>query len=320
MPLKIAVTGGAGFIGSQVAKRFIADGHRVTIIDNLTTGVEKNIPKEADFCKLDITDPKLEEIFVHGKFDVVDHHAAQIDVRKSVEDPSYDARMNILGSISLLENCRKYKVKKIIYVSTGGAVYGEPQYLPVDENHPNQPLAPYGISKHTVEHYIELYSLLYGLKYVILRYPNVYGPFQNPYGEAGVNAIFIGMMLSGRTPTIFGDGEQTRDYVYIDDVVEANRLALTTDKQGIFNLGWSKPISVNDICKLLQTITGFPTPPIHAPPRPGEVNHIYLKADRIKKELGWSPQISFEEGLRKTVDWFKQNPHWYPKTPPANIT
>jgi len=313
MSFKILVTGGAGFIGSQVAKRFIVEGHKVTIVDNLVTGVEKNIPQGAEFQRIDITDSKLESIFQKGKFDIVNHHAAQIDVRKSVEDSMYDARINILGSLNLLENCRKYNVKKIIYISTGGAVYGEPQYLPADENHPIRPLAPYGISKHTVEHYVELYGMLYGLNYITLRYPNVYGAYQNPYGEAGVNAIFIGQMISGITPTIYGNGEQTRDFVYVEDVVEANWMALNTDKSGIFNLGWGEPVSVNDIYRILQKITGFPHPPKYVPERPGEVNHIYLKAEKIKKVLGWVPKVDFEEGLRRTVDWFRLNPNWYQK-------
>jgi UDP-glucose 4-epimerase len=313
MSLKVLVTGGAGFIGSRVATRLIKDGHKVAIVDNLATGNAKNVPAEATFYQMSIGDAKLNDVFAKEKFDIVIHHAAQIDVRKSVEDPVYDATVNVLGSLNLLNCIRDNGVKKMVYASTGGAVYGEPQYLPCDENHPVKPLCPYGITKHTVEHYIELYHMLYGLNYTILRYPNVYGHFQNPYGEAGVNAIFIGMMIQGITPTIFGDGSQTRDFVFVDDVVEANMLAMKTEKMGIFNLGWAKPISVNDIYHLLQKITGFPNPPIYAPERPGEVNQIYLSADKIKKELGWEPKVDFEEGLRITTEWFKANPDWYTK-------
>jgi UDP-glucose 4-epimerase len=313
MSLKVLVTGGAGFIGSRVATRLIKDGHQVAIVDNLATGNAKNVPAEATFYQMSIGDAKLNEVFAKEKFDIVIHHAAQIDVRKSVEDPVYDATVNVLGSLNLLNCIRDNSVKKMVYASTGGAVYGEPQYLPCDENHPVKPLCPYGITKHTVEHYIELYNMLYGLNYTILRYPNVYGHFQNPYGEAGVNAIFVGMMIRGITPTIFGDGSQTRDFVFVDDVVEANMLAMKTEKMGIFNLGWAKPISVNDIYHILQKITGFPNPPIYAPGRAGEVNHIYLSPAKIKKELGWEPKVDFEEGLRITTEWFKANPNWYTK-------
>jgi UDP-glucose 4-epimerase len=309
----ILVTGGAGFIASQVAKRFIKEGCQVTIVDNLVTGDKKNVSPDAKFYQMDIGDPQLAQVFADGKFDAVDHHAAQIDVRKSVEDPAYDAKVNVLGSLNLLDCIQKYGVKKMVYASTGGAVYGEPQYLPADENHPVKPLCPYGITKHTVEHYIELYSMLYGLNYTILRYPNVYGTFQNPYGEAGVNAIFIGQMLTGKIPTIFGDGEQTRDFVFVADVVEANWLALNTEKTGIFNLGWAKPISVNDIYRTLQKITGITEPANYAEERAGEVNQIYLSAEKIKKELGWEPKVDFEEGLRRTTEWFKENPNWYTK-------
>ena len=313
MTKKILVTGGAGFIASQVAKRFIKEGCQVTIVDNLVTGDRKNVSPDAKFYQMDIGDPQLAQVFAEGQFDAVDHHAAQIDVRKSVENPAYDAKVNVLGSLNLLDCIQKYGVKKMVYASTGGAVYGEPQYLPADENHPVKPLCPYGITKHTVEHYIELYSMLYGLNYTILRYPNVYGTFQNPYGEAGVNAIFIGQMLTGKIPTIFGDGEQTRDFVFVADVVEANWLAINTEKMGIFNLGWAKPISVNDIYRILQKITGITQPANYAEERAGEVNHIYLSAEKIKKELGWEPKVDFEEGLRRTTEWFKENPNWYTK-------
>ena len=313
MTMNILITGGAGFIGSRVATRLVKEGYKVTIIDNLATGNQRNIPGGAKFYKYDIGDLKLDEIFEKEKFDAMIHHAAQIDVRKSVEVPAYDAKVNVLGSINLLECCRKHGVKKIVYASTGGAVYGNPEYLPCDEKHPIRPLCPYGITKHTVEHYIELYHMLYGMNYTILRYPNVYGHFQNPYGEAGVNAIFIGLMVKGITPTIYGDGSQTRDFVFVDDVVEANLLALNTQKTGIFNLGWGKPISVNDIYHLLQEITKFSKPAIYAPDRPGEVNQIYLDATKIKNELGWEPKVPFRRGLELTTDWFAANPNWYQK-------
>lgn len=310
---KILITGGAGFIGSRISARFIKEGYQVHILDNLVTGNEKNIAPEAVFHKMDLGDPALDALFAAEKFDFVCHHAAQIDVRKSVEVPAYDATVNVLGSLNLLENCRKYNIKKLVYASTGGAVYGEPKYLPCDENHPIKPLCPYGITKHTVEHYIELYHMLYGLQYTILRYPNVYGHFQNPYGEAGVNAIFIGMMIRGITPTIFGSGEQTRDFVFVDDVVEGNWLALHSDKNDIFNLGWGIPISVNLIYNLLRKITGYDHDAIYAPERAGEVDKIYLCADKIKKELGWVPKVDFEQGLTITTEWFKKYPDWYKK-------
>lgn len=313
MPTHILVTGGAGFIGSRVAKKYIQSGHRVTVIDNLSTGVEKNIPKGVQFYPLDIRSAELDELFQKNQFDIINHHAAQIDVRKSVDAPDYDAATNILGSIHLLELARKYQIRRFIYISTGGAVYGEPEYLPADENHPVRPLAPYGISKHTVEHYLELYSKLYGLEHIILRYPNVYGPYQNPYGEAGVNAIFIGQMLNGITPVIYGDGEQTRDFVYIDDIVSANLIALDSKNTGIYNLGRGKPISVNQIYQILQKITAYHEPVKYAPARAGEVNHIYLDAAKACNELAWKPKIDFEEGLSRTVRWFAEHPDWYPK-------
>lgn len=310
--MNILITGGAGFIASNIADAYLAAGHQVTIIDNLSTGIRKNLPKEATFYQVDIRSVSdLEKIFAESKFDVVNHHAAQIDVRKSVLNPVYDAEINILGIINLLELCRKYAVPKFLMASTGGAIYGEALHLPADESHPINPECPYGAAKRTAELYIELYSRLHKLNYLILRYPNVYGIRQNPKGEAGVNAIFIGKMLNGETPTIYGDGEQVRDYVFLEDIVQANLIGLTQVKNGTYNLGWGIPISVNEIYRNLQQIIGFSKPANYAPARAGEIQRIYLNADKARGELGWHPQFDFVSGLRKTVDWFRSHPDWY---------
>jgi len=307
---KILVTGGAGFIGSNLVDRLIKEGLEVVIVDDLSTGLERNLNPEAKFYKMDIREEKLEEVFAAEKPDFVSHHAAQMDVRRSVREPMFDAAVNILGSLNIIENCRKHKVKKIIYISTGGAVYGEPAYLPVDEKHPIKPECQYGISKHTVEHYLYLYGLTYGLHYTVLRYPNVYGPRQNPHGEAGVNAIFIGKMLKNEVPIIFGNGEQLRDYIYVDDVVKANLLSLEGGEGKIYNIGSGIGTSVNNIYQTLQGILGFEADPKYASSRTGEIKRVYLDSTKAQKELGWRQEISFKEGLRRTVDWFRSHPDW----------
>ena len=305
--MKILVTGGAGFIASNLVDRFIEMGHDVVIIDNLSTGFLKNVNPKAKFYLADIRDENiLREIFQIEKPQIVNHHAAQIDVRKSVEIPAFDAECNILGSINLIKTSLEFNVAKFIYISTGGAIYGEPQYLPADENHPVRPECQYGISKHTVEHYLYLYNLHYGLKYTVLRYPNVFGPRQNPKGEAGVNAIFIHQMLEGTTPTIFGDGEQLRDYIYIDDIVDSNIAAMDHGDNEIINIGSGVGTSVNDIYRELKSILNFPHDPIYAPPRTGEINKIYLDAAKAKEKLGWVCKVPFADGLRKTVEWHQQ--------------
>ncbi len=305
---KILVTGGAGFIGSNLVDKLIDLGNDVVVIDDLSTGFVENINKRAKFYQIDIRDKKIDEIFAIEKPDFVDHHAAQMDVRRSIQEPEYDADVNILGSLNIIEKCKKYKVKKMIYISTGGAIFGEPEYLPVDEKHPVNPISHYGVSKHTVEHYLFLYNYLYGLNFTVLRYPNVFGPRQNPHGEAGVNAIFIGKMLKNEVPTIYGNGEQLRDYIFVGDIVEANILALTNGNKGYYNIGSFKGTSVNEIYKILQKILNFNKEPIYVPERAGEVNKIYLNGSLAKKELGWSQKVSFEEGLIKTVEWFKAKP------------
>jgi UDP-glucose 4-epimerase len=305
--MNVLVTGGAGFIGSHVVDAFLAAGHSVAIVDNLSTGRERNINPKARLYKIDIRDPKLIEVFEAEKPEVVDHHAAQIDVRKSVADPVYDANVNILGSLNLLEAARKGGVRKIVYISSGGAAYGEPVYLPCDEKHPIDPLSPYGITKHTVEHYLFIYKQLYGLDYAVLRYPNVYGPRQDPFGEAGVVAIFAGQMLAGKPATIFGSGEQERDFVFVKDCARANLMVADKEHSGIFNLGCGVGTNINQVFAGLKQITGYPDEARYAPAKPGETFKIYLDSSLAARELGWRPTVSLEEGLRQTVEYFRHN-------------
>jgi len=302
--VRILVTGGAGFIGSNLVERLLGDGHDVAVLDNLSTGQRDQVPAGAAFYESDLIDADATERCVaEFRPEVVSHHAAQIDVRRSVTDPIFDARTNILGSLALLESCTRHGVRKLIYASTGGAIYGEGRTLPATEDHPINPEAPYGASKHAVEHYLYLWKLLRGLDWTVLRYPNVYGPRQSPHGEAGVNAIFIGLMLAGERPHIYGTGEQVRDYLYVDDVVEANVQALTGAGGEILNLGTGVPTSVNDIVRELNQILGTQLDPIREPARPGEVQSIYLDASRAQRVMGWTPAVAFAEGLRRTVEW-----------------
>jgi len=303
---KILVTGGAGFIGSHVVDLFVAQGYEVVIVDDLSTGRASNLNPAAKFYQVDIRSPQLREVFEAEKPDYVSHHAAQMDVRRSVAEPLFDASINILGSINLLEIAKDFEIKRFVYISTGGAVYGEPESLPCDESHPINPICQYGASKHTVEHYLYMYHVNYGLKYTVLRYPNVFGPRQDPHGEAGVVAIFTGRMLAGEPVTINGDGDQTRDFVYVGDCAKANLLALTIDHEpGIYNLGWGRPTSINEITSVLVNGTDYKLPVQHGPAKVGETRHIYLDAAKIKKDLGWAPTITLEEGLEKTVAYFR---------------
>jgi len=302
--MRILVTGGAGFIGSNVVDRFVALGHDVAVFDNLSSGRREFVPAAAHLMVGDLTDAAaIERCVAEFKPEIVDHHAAQIDVRRSVEDPVFDARTNVLGGLALLQSCTRHGVRKFVYASTGGALYGEGRTLPAGEDHPINPESPYGVSKHTLEHYLYLWKLLHRLDYTVLRYPNVFGPRQNPHGEAGVNAIFIGLMLKGQRPRIFGTGEQVRDYLYVADVVEANVLALERAGGEMLNLGTGVGTSVNDIVRELNTILGARIEPIYEAARPGEVQRIYLDASRAAKSLGWRPRTSFHDGLVKTVEW-----------------
>jgi UDP-glucose 4-epimerase len=305
---KILVTGGAGFIGSHVVDLFLAKGYEVVILDDLSTGRASNLNPQAKFYKIDIRNPDIRDIFAAEKPDYISHHAAQMDVRRSVAQPLFDADVNVLGSINLIECAKEFEVKHFVYISTGGAVYGEPERLPCDESHPINPICQYGASKHTVEHYLYMYHFNYGMNYTVLRYPNVFGPRQDPHGEAGVVAIFTGKMLAGEQVTINGDGEQTRDFVYVGDCAYANYLAVTVDhKPGIYNLGWGRPTSVNDIYFTLAKITGYPHPVQYGPAKVGETRHIYLDAAKANRDLGWIPTLTLEEGLGKTVDYFKDS-------------
>jgi len=307
--MRILVTGGAGFIGSHVVDKFISEGHDVAVVDDLSTGFRENVNPRARFYEASICNAKvLEEVFQRERPEVVNHHAAQMDVRHSVDDPVFDATTNILGSLNLILASVKHRIRKFIYISTGGAIYGEPKYLPVDENHPVNPESQYGVSKHTVEHYLYLYQHQSGLAFTVLRYPNVYGPRQNPKGEAGVIAIFIGKMLEGVTPTIFGDGTQVRDYVHVNDIVRANSLALAKGDNEIYNIGSGVGTTVNELYRLLSSLLSFPSAPQYAPPRTGELQKIYLNAQKAKQHLGWNAEIPIEKGLGLTIEWFREKP------------
>ncbi len=304
--MKILVTGGAGFIGSHVVDAYIAAGHQVIVVDDLSTGRASNLNPEARFHQLDIRDPAVEELFAAERPEIVNHHAAQVDVRRSVAEPVFDAEVNIVGTVRLLEYAVRYGTRKFIYISSGGAVYGEPVHLPCEEDHPISPLCQYGASKHAVEHYLDLYWTNHGLDYTVLRYGNVYGPRQDPHGEAGVVAIFAGQMLHGRPVIINGSGEQTRDFVYVGDCARANLLALERGSGQIYNLGSGLGTSINQIFDRLKALTGYQREPIHDPPKLGETLHIYLDAARAADELGWTPAVNLDDGLRKTAAYFRQ--------------
>lgn len=305
--MKIMVTGGAGFIGSHVVDTFVNHGHEVVVVDNLSTGRRSNLNPSATFYEVDIRSPEMENIFENEQPQVVDHHAAQMDVRRSVEDPLFDADVNVLGSIKLIELARKYNVERFIYISTGGAVYGEPEYLPCDEEHPINPICPYGASKHTVEHYLFMYRELYDLDYVVLRYPNVYGPRQDPHGEAGVVAIFSGQMLQNAPVVINGDGDQERDFVYVKDCARANLLALNTEnKNTIFNLGFGVGTTINEVYENLKQITGYQLTAEHGPAKAGETRRIFLEAKKASEFLNWKPTVYLNAGLGETVEYFRE--------------
>jgi UDP-glucose 4-epimerase len=306
--MKILVTGGAGFIGSNVVDAFIDAGHEVAIVDNLTTGKEENLNPRAKFYEIDIRNKeKLTQAISEFSPEIINHHAAQIDVRKSVSDPAYNAEVNEIGTLNLLDAAVKAKAKKIVFSSTGGAIYGEvTKKSGADENHPQEPISPYAITKRAVEMYLYSYKVNHGLNSTVLRYGNVYGPRQDPLGEAGVIAIFCGKMLRGEQPTIFGDGDQLRDYIYVGDVAEINLLALEKGHNQTYNVGTGKGISVNELFSHLKDLMKFEKEAIYAPPRTGELFRSVLNCRKIKKELGWKAKTGIKKGLKLTLKWYKE--------------
>ena len=304
--MKVLVTGGAGFIASNIVDELLKKEYEVVVVDDLSTGKERNINQNARFYKLDIQHPGLESIFQEEKPDYVNHHAAQINVRRSVSDPVFDAKVNILGAINMLQNCVKHNVKKVIFSSSGGAIYGEQEIYPAPETHPKKPISPYGISKLVTEHYMYYYKAVYGLDYCSLRYANVFGPRQDPYGEAGVVAVFIQKMLKGEQPIINGDGKQTRDFVYVKDVVQANILSIMDNSsETAFNIGTGIETSINSIFNYIKEIINSPAEQKHVPAKKGEQIRSVLENTKAKKILHWEPQVSLVEGLQNTCEYFK---------------
>jgi UDP-glucose 4-epimerase len=303
--MKIVVTGGAGFIGSHVVDAYLQAGHQVVVIDNLSSGKREHINPDAKFYKMDIRAEEVREVIADERPDVINHHAAQIDVRRSVADPRFDADTNILGSIRMAEAAIEFGVKKFIYISSGGAVYGEPEYLPCDEAHPVRPICPYGASKYAFELYLHMFKLNNNLDYTILRYANVYGPRQDPHGEAGVVAIFSGQMLDQQPVTINGSGEQVRDFVYVGDCARANLMVLDSGSRDTFNLGVGQGTTINQVFEELKKLTGYPHQANYGPPKAGETFKIYLDTSHARAVLGWEPVYSLREGLQATVTYFK---------------
>lgn len=308
--MKILVTGGAGFIGSHLVDRYIELGHSVVIVDNIYTGQKHFLNSKASFYEVDIRDrAKIAHIFAKEKPEVLNHHAAQMDVRKSVSEPEFDAQVNIIGLINLLEEGRKNGLKKVLFASSGGAVYGDADVLPTSESYPTRPASPYGISKLASEYYLDFYYQTYKIPYTALRYGNVYGPRQNPHGEAGVIAIFTKKMLKGEVPIINGDGEQSRDFVYVSDLVEANVKALDMQNPLKVNIGTGISTSINDIFDILVKLTGVNFSQKHGEGKPGEQRISMLDATLAQKQLGWKSQTSISEGLKKTVEFFLHETH-----------
>lgn len=306
--MRILVTGGAGFIASHVADAYIAAGHDVAILDDLSRGSLRNVNPRASFHQGDIRDRAfLGRVFAAEKPEIVNHHAAQMDVRRGVREPVFDASVNILGSIHLLEASIANKVRRFVYISTAGAAYGEPKRLPVLETDPIDPITPYGISKHTVEHYLFTFSFLYGLPYVVLRYGNVYGPRQSSKGEAGVFAIFSEQMLGGIRPVIYGDGSKVRDYIYVEDVARANVLALEHGTGEIFNIAAGVATTDDEVFRRVRDSLGIQDlDPEYVARRPGEVERIYLDVSKADRLLGWQPRVFIEEGALRTVRYFQE--------------
>lgn len=303
--MKILVTGGAGFIGSHVVDQYVKSGHQVWVIDDLSSGKRSYLNSKAKFFQMDISDKAVSTIFKRCKFDLVNHHAAQKNLRFSVKEPVLDAEINILGSLRLLENCLKYKVRRFIFASTGGALYGDASTVPTSEIHSTHPVSPYGVAKLTVENYLHYYAHQHKIVYTALRYANVYGPRQDPKGEAGVVAIFVGGLLKGKPVFINGRGRQTRDFVYVGDVARANLLALNADFSAGFNVGTGVETSVNDLYKLIAQELGYKKVAGRKPQPAGEQLRSALDSRKIRVELGWQVQTLLTDGLKQTIEWFR---------------
>lgn len=299
--MKILITGGAGFIGSHVAEAYLGEGHDVSIVDDLSTGSEINLPKKSRFYRQDICSPMFDAILQKERPDIVSHHAAQISVGKSMKNPFQDASINIMGTLNVLEACRKNGVKKIIFASSGGAIYGIQRDYPADESHITAPLSPYGIGKLAVEQYLGHYFRTHKISFVSLRYANVYGPRQNSAGEAGVIASFIGQIIQGKIPTIYGDGSHTRDYVFVEEIVHSNREALRDDVQGVFNVGTGIETDVNSIAAKIADLLAFKSSFRHGPPKEGEQKRSCLKPGRLQHR---DRSFRLDEGLQRTISWF----------------
>lgn len=303
--MRILVTGGAGFIGSNVADAFIEQGHDVSVIDDLSSGTRANLPSKARFLESSIAGSGVRAEFETFRPDVLCHHAAQIDVRRSVADPTFDAEVNIVGTIRLLELCREFGTRRILFASTGGAIYGEQEVHPATEAHPARPISPYGVAKLSVEHYLHYYSVEHGFIAACLRYANVYGPRQNPHGEAGVVAIFTNKLLRGEVPVINGDGLQTRDYVFVGDVVRANLLALEKGLSGSFNVGTGVETSVNRLYEVIRDAAGVKIEALRGPSKRGEQQRSSLDAATLERATGFRPKTSLSDGIKRTVDYFR---------------
>lgn len=308
--MNVLVTGGAGFIGSHLVDAYLGAGHQVVVLDNLSTGDPAKLNPAARFVEGDVRDADLvNALFLEERFDLVNHHAAQLDVRISVANPAFDAEQNIIGSVNIFQAAAATGVGRAIFASSGGTVYGEQQQFPADETHSTEPISPYGVSKLSVEKYLGYFAHQFGLRFSVLRYTNVYGPRQSSHGEAGVVAIFCDRMLGGMQPVINGTGQQTRDYVYVGDVARANMLAtsyLEREKQGIFNVCSNTEVTVNELFQTLNGIFGDRFTEEHGPAKPGEQFRSVCTYAKAQAVLGWKPEVSFEEGLRKTVEYFRE--------------